>query len=215
MKKLFKICFIFIIATGIYLCFQFNIIPLPYFTANDFKIQTLKSKIDCDNDGIDDYTDIFIGARKYVDTKPKYKSEYYAGGYPPDGIGVCTDVVWNAFLNAGYDLKSLVDKDIKNNLSEYTSIEKPDPNIDFRRVQNLKIFFKRNAEELTLDTEKIEEWQPGDIIIYNKHIGILSDKRNFKGKPYLIHNAGQPVLEEDALTRLEIIGHYRWNKDNY
>lgn len=31
------------------------------------------------------------------------------GGYPPDNIGVCIDVVWRAFANAGYSLKDMVD----------------------------------------------------------------------------------------------------------
>ena len=34
---------------------------------------------------------------------------------PPDTEGVCTDVIWRAFKNAGYSLKDMVDEDIKNN----------------------------------------------------------------------------------------------------
>ena len=45
------------------------------------------------------------------------------------------------------------------------------------------------------------------------HIGIISDKRNKKGVPYLIHNGGQPIREEDILERYNeyepITGHYR------
>ena len=45
------------------------------------------------------------------------------------------------------------------------------------------------------------------------HIGIVSDKRNSKGIPYLIHNTGQPFREEDALEQYSkynpISGHYR------
>ena len=37
------------------------------------------------------------GIRAYFDTKPHYASKYYAGGYPDDGLGVCTDVVWQGF----------------------------------------------------------------------------------------------------------------------
>jgi uncharacterized protein YijF (DUF1287 family) len=190
-----------------------NIIPKKSYTADNFGITTIKSNEDYNNSNIDDYTDILNGARKYVETKPKYKSAYYAGEYPPGGVGVCTDVIWSAFKEAGYNLKDLVDEDIKNNLSSYLTITKPDPNIDFRRVRNLYIFFERNATSLTLDSNKIEEWQPGDIVVYDKsHIAIISDKRNKNGKPYIIHHGGQPVLEEDALTRMIIIGHYRWTK---
>lgn len=192
----------------------FNLIPKKSYTASDFGIETIKSNIDYDNDGIDDYTDIMLGARKDAQNMPKYKSAYYAGGYPPDNEGVCTDLVWRALKNAGYSLKDLVDEDIKNNLSSYEKIEKPDPNIDFRRVYNLKVFFDRNTNKLTNNVYEIAQWQPGDIVIFEEsHIGIISDKRNKKGIPYLIHNTAQPVREEDVLERYKdiIAGHYRWN----
>lgn len=151
----------------------FSIIPKKYYTAEDFGIETIKSRIDYDNDGIDDYTDIMLGARQDAENMPTYRSAYYAGGYPPDNEGVCTDLVWRAFKNAGYILKDMVDEDIKNNLSEYKNISTPDPNIDFRRVYNLKVFFERNSENLTTDINKVEEWQPGDIVIFEKLILVL------------------------------------------
>lgn len=40
------------------------------------------SSLDKDGDGIDDQVDILEGAIAYVNTHPKYKSAYYAGGYP-------------------------------------------------------------------------------------------------------------------------------------
>ena len=43
-------------------------------------------------------------------------------------------------------------------------------------------------------------------------IGIVSDKRNKNGIPYLIHNSGQLKREEDALLSCgEISGHFRFN----
>lgn len=110
----------------------------------------------------------------------------------------------------------MVDEDIKNNVKEYPRVEgKPDTNIDFRRVGNLKTFFERNAKTLTTDLSKIEEWQPGDIVTFGiSHIGIISDKRNKNGIPYLIHNAGQPLREEDTLELNhsidKISGHFRY-----
>ena len=185
------------------------------YTAEDFGIETLISETDYDNDGIDDYTDILQGAKIEAKNKPKYKSAYYVGGYPPEGEGVCTDVIWRALKNAGYLLKDMVDEDIKNNVSEYPRVNgKPDPNIDFRRVSNLKVYFDRNQISLTTDLSKISEWQPGDIVTFGTtHIGIISDKRNSKGIPYLIHNTGQPFREEDVLELYgkneQISGHYR------
>lgn len=185
------------------------------YYAKDFDIETVISKTDCDNDGIDDYTDILQGAKIEAENKPTYKSAYYSGGYPPDNEGVCTDVIWRALKNAGYSLKDMVDEDIKNNVDEYPRVDgKPDSNIDFRRVPNLKVYFERNQINLTTDLSKIEEWQPGDIVVFgSSHIGIISDKRNKKGIPYLLHNGGQPLREEDILevyNKYEpITGHYR------
>lgn len=185
------------------------------YYAEDFGITTIKSESDKDADGIDDYTDILLGARAEAERKPTYKSEYYAGGYPPDTEGVCTDVIWRALRDAGYTLKDMVDEDIAQNVSEYPRVQgKPEPNIDFRRVPNLKVYFQRNHITLTNDLSLIAEWQPGDIVVFgSSHIGIISDKRNKKGIPYLIHNGGQPNREEDILELYNkyepITGHYR------
>ena len=191
-----------------------------YYTAQDFDIEVLKSPVDANNNGIDDYTDIMLGARLDAQNHPHYDARYWSGGYPPDNIGVCADLVWRAFKNAGYDLKTMIDYDIKNNPDVY-NIAKIDPNIDFRRVRNLYHFFTRYAENLTLNIEEIEAWQPGDIVIFGEnhnHIGIISDKRNQKGIPYLIHNSGQLFREEDVLEikaqKNKITGHFRFNAQN-
>jgi uncharacterized protein len=183
-----------------------------YYSAADFGITTVESSNDKNNNGADDYKDILLGARADAERRPVYRNAYYKGGYPPDDEGVCTDVVWRAFKNAGYNLKDMVDADIADNISAYVRVGgSPDPNIDFRRVPNLKVFFERNAVSLTLDTSKIEEWQPGDIITYGEtHIAIVSDRRNKDGQPYIIHNLGQYNREEDALTSKVISGHFRF-----
>lgn len=169
------------------------------------------SQVDKDKDGIDDQTDILKGALDYVATNPKYKSQYYSTGYPDDEYGVCTDVVANACLSAGYDLKELIQQDISANSSEY-NIEKPDANIDFRRVTNLKVYFSNTAISLTTDVGDVEAWQGGDIVIFERHIGIVSDRRNKNGVPYVIHHNDpyQKTYEEDILQkRTDIVGHYR------
>ena len=188
-----------------------KIIPRKQYTAAYFGIETLKSDVDYNKNGIDDYTDILIGARKYKDTNPVYDSTYYVGGYPPAGIGVCTDVIWASLKNAGYNLKEMFDQDVLDNLDYYTTIGYVDPNIDFRRVDNLELFFDHKIISLTLDPSAVAEWQPGDMVVYPGHIGIISDIRNKDGHPYVIHHAGgKPVLEEDSLTSREITGHYRF-----
>lgn len=180
------------------------------FPAERFGIETVISSCDEDGDGIDNYTDILLSARAYISTQPEYKSVYYAGGYPTDNHGVCTDVIWHALAGAGIDLKAMIDADIKQNTDEYPTIEKPDPNIDFRRVRNLDVFFKRYATSLTCDKSDIAEWQPGDIVVISpSHIAIVSDKRNRKGVPYIIHHSERGAVEADDLYFYTIIGHYR------
>ena len=183
------------------------------FTAEHFGIDTPQGPMDYNGNGIDDYTDILLGARKDAENHPKYDDSYYVGGYPPDNIGVCTDVVWRAFKNAGYSLRDMVDKDIRTRPEAYPKITEPDNNIDFRRVRNLRIFFDTYAIALTLDINETDQWQPGDIVIFgeNKHIGIISDKRNKYGQPYVIHNSGQRNREEDYLSRAKVTGHYRFD----
>ena len=169
------------------------------------------STVDADGDGVDDQTDVLNNAQAYVDTHPKYKSCYYQTGYPDDDYGVCTDVVAFALKNAGYDLQALVDADIREHPQWY-DIQQPDANIDFRRVRNLKVFFAHHAVVLTTDVSQIEEWQGGDIVIFKKHIGIVSDRRNRDGVPYVIHHNSpwQSVYEQDILEkRSDIVGHYR------
>lgn len=223
--KVLKRIFIAIVIIFIILVIAFSGILIfqkykKVYSAKDFGIETIISKTDYDNDSIDDYTDILQGARIEAENKLTYKSAYYSGGYPPKSEGVCTDVIWRAMKNAGYSLKDMVDEDIKSNTDKYPRVEgKPDPNIDFRRVPNLKVYFERNQISLTTDLSKIEEWQPGDIVIFGtRHIGIISDKRNKKGIPYLIHNGGQPLREEDILELYNqyenISGHFRIKDTN-
>ncbi len=205
--------FAMVIIVGAGLLYKWNFISHPYYYNKDFGIADYKSPVDGNGDGIDDQTDILEGVRAYIATNPKYKSVYYAGGYPDDEYGVCTDVVAQGFLNAGYDLMELVSADIAEAPEEY-NIDIPDKNIDFRRVRNLLVFFNRHATSLTTDVNEIEEWQGGDIIVFESHIGIISDKRNKDGVSFIIHHGSptQAGYEQDILDgRDDIVGHFRWN----
>ena len=189
--------------------------PRDTYTASDFGISVLKSSADYNENGQDDYRDFLLGARKDAENHPVYDGSYREEGWPPEDIGVCADVIWRAFREAGYDLRAMVDTDVAAHVEDYPRIKEPDSNIDFRRVVNLKVFFEKYAEHLTLDETQIAEWQPGDIVIFgaNKHIGIVSDKRRADGVCYIIHNGGQPHREEDYLARtsMAITGHYRFD----
>lgn len=206
----FLITIVIIIIT-IYILLYNKIYIKNYYTNEDFNIENYISDTDKDGDGIDDQSDILQNVREYISTKPKYKSKYYDTGYPDDEYGVCTDVIAFGLLGAGYDLMELVNEDIVNHPLDY-DITNVDKNIDFRRVRNLKIYFDRKAISLTTDVNEIEQWQGGDIVVFEKHIGIISDKRNKKGIPYVIHHANPYQLnyEEDILEhRDDIVGHYR------
>jgi uncharacterized protein YijF (DUF1287 family) len=90
--------------------------------------------------------------------------------------------------------------------------ESSDPNINFRRVRNLRVFFERYAKSLSISTSDPEDWMAGDIVIYNGHIALCSDKRNAVGLPYIIHH-GNPedgAVEANQLESMQIVGHYRF-----
>lgn len=178
------------------------------WTAEPVVVPRILAGHDEDGDGKDDLEDFVLGARAEVERRAIYQDGYYAGGHPPEGIGVCTDLIWRAFRQAGYDLKYMVDSDIAANIEAYPRVDgSPEPNIDFRRVPNLTSFFERHADELTLeiipgDVENLSQWQGGDIVVYGKpfpHIGIVSDKRRADGVPLLIHNGGPFASEADDL----------------
>ena len=183
---------------------------LDKWKTSDIEVPFITSDVDYDSDGIDDYTDILNGARSFIAMNPKYKSAYYAEGYPDDGYYVCSDLIWYALSEAGYDFKEMIDEDIKNNQSDY-DIDVIDSNIDFRRVRNIRVFLEKYTEKLTTDASDYTAWQGGDIVVYENHIGIVSDKRNNKGISYIIHHDGYHNYEEDGLTRKKIVGHYRFN----
>ena len=212
MKKFFFFIFIVLLIIFITYIFYFlNVIPHKSYDNNYFNILTYKSNIDMDNDNVDDQTDILQNAKEYIKRRPKYKSKYYSTGYPNDEYGVCTDVIAISLLNSGYDLQELVYQDILQNKQNY-DIDTIDRNIDFRRVRNLNVYFKNNHISLTTDITKIDEWQGGDIVVFKEHIGLISDKRNQNGIPFVIHHSNpfQIRYEEDILeNRDDIIGHYR------
>ncbi|MGN1389199.1 MAG: DUF1287 domain-containing protein [Bulleidia sp.] len=177
----------------------------------DREIPARISQTDEDGDEIDDQTDILQSALRYTETHPSYQSRYYADGYPDDGCGVCTDLVAAALKGSGYDLRELVDQDIRQNPQDY-EVETPDANIDYRRVKNLQVWFRNHAISCSMDLNEIEDWQGGDIVIFLNHIGIVSDHRNAEGIPYVIHHSGpfQRRYEEDILEhRDDLSGHYR------
>jgi len=210
-KRIKRVGVLLFSCVSFFILSMYNFNPFKTYTNADFNISTYVSPYDQDQDGMDDQSDILSSVRTYIATKPKYQSKYYGSGYPDDEYGVCTDVVAFGLLGSGYDLMMLVNNDVKARNDVY-KINTIDKKIDFRRVNNLKIFFDEHALSLTIDVHDIHAWQGGDIIVFKKHIGVVSDKRNKKGIPYVIHHGSpyQLFYEEDIVEqRSDIIGHYR------
>lgn len=159
---------------------------------------------------------IMLAARDYItDADLRYDSAYFDEGYPPEHVGVCTDVVWKSFQSIDVNLKELVDWDIEHNPQEYADVlTVADPNIDFRYVPTLERFFQRKATVLTNDVSDILSWMPGDIVTFESdHVAIISDIRNLWGQPYVIQHGEDPAAEEDRLDAVDgkqVSGHFRW-----
>lgn len=184
------------------------------------EVPLMVASIDRNANGTPDALDLVAGARREVEVMTEYDAAYY-NGYPPEGKGACTDVVWRAYREAGCGLKEMLDKDIREHPSAYGQTgKKPEPNIDFRRVPNLAVFFSRHAKRLTTEVrpgevDNLVEWQPGDIVVFGPpidHIGVISDHRRRDGVPLVIHNAGPYASETEVLLSWssKITHHFRF-----
>jgi len=156
--------------------------------------------------------------------KVKYDGSYRRIGFPygdvPQNIGVCTDVIIRSYRKLGIDLQQRVNDDMNKRFFEYPSFSKwgmsrPDPNIDHRRVPNLRAFFAKNAVNLPL-SNNANDYRPGDIVTWDitpslPHIGIVTNLISQDNKrPIIAHNIGKGPQLEDVLFKLKITGHYRY-----
>lgn len=156
-----------------------------------------------------------------VEYDPSYFSMDYPNGDIPANKGVCTDVIIRAYRKLDIDLQKEVHEDMEENFEDYPDIwglTKTDKNIDHRRVPNLMVFFSRHGEEL-IKSQQPEDYDVGDIVCWNlgggiTHIGIVVDKKSDDGKRNMVvHNIGQGQVLSDCLFDFEIIGHYRYIKE--
>ena len=146
---------------------------------------------------------------------PQYYSLDYPGGDVPPGRGVCTDVIIRTYRQLGIDLQELVHKDMQKHFNLYPKrwgMKHTDTNIDHRRVPNLMTFFKRFGQTLPV-TDKPEDYQPGDIVVWDLgngilHIGVVVNKKAWNGNYKIVHNIGSGQVVEDVLFAWKIIGHY-------
>jgi uncharacterized protein YijF (DUF1287 family) len=151
---------------------------------------------------------------------PAYVRLPYPRGDVPLERGVCTDVVIRALRAAlDLDLQQLVHEDMTVAFSEYPTtwgLRRPDPNIDHRRVPNLRRYFERQGWSVGV-SRNAADFRPGDIVtctvgLNRPHIMVVSDRRSAKGVPLVIHNIGSGAREEDRLFAFPMTGHYRVGK---
>ena len=165
--------------------------------------------------------DLVVAARTQTRSAVTYDGSYVRIAYPmgdvPADRGVCTDVLIRAYRTIGIDLQVLVHVDMKGNFSAYPQLwglNKPDTNIDHRRVPNLQRFLERAGAKLT--GQEAESYLAGDIVTWMlpgnlPHIGIVSDRKaSGADRPLIIHNIGAGPREEDMLHSYPITGHYRY-----
>ncbi len=149
-----------------------------------------------------------------------YREISFPWGDVPQNIGVCTDVVIRSYRKLGIDLQQRVFDDMSRNFSVYPNLPKwelsqADPNIDHRRVLNLRVFFARHGMALPR-TNNPNDYRPGDIVTWDitadtHHIGIITNQvSDDKKRPLIVHNIGKGPKLEDILFTMQITGHYRY-----
>ncbi len=149
----------------------------------------------------------------------RYRKIGYPGGDVPDHIGVCTDLIVRAYRGVGIDLQREVHEDMTAGFEAYPNLwglKGPDPNIDHRRVPNLRVFFERRGAMLPVTSDP-DDYRPGDLVTWSlpgsrPHIGIVAARRSDDGsRPLVIHNIGAGPAIEDVLFRFPVTGHYRYH----
>lgn len=160
-------------------------------------------------------------ARKQIGVTTSYDPAYVSLDYPngdvPMDRGVCIDVVIRALRTQGTDLQKEIHEDMKAHFSKYPKIwglKRTDRNIDHRRVPNLRTYLTRKGKGLPVG-EDPANYQAGDIVTCTvpgnrPHVVIVSGRKNSEGVPYIIHNIGSGVREEDRLFAFPITDHFRW-----
>jgi len=168
--------------------------------------------------------DLVKAAKERTTKKVTYDGTYFSIPYPngdvPSNIGVCTDVVIRSFRKLGVDLQKEVHEDMLENFSLYPSkqiwgLNRPDKNIDHRRVPNLRVFFERQGVSLNISKDP-KKYLPGDLVTWmlpsnSPHIGVVVDKKSADGvTPLIVHNIGLGPKMNDILFDYLITGHYRY-----
>jgi len=150
---------------------------------------------------------------------PTYFVIPYPGGDVPAEVGVCTDEVIRSYRAVGVDLQRLVHEDMKANFALYPrkwGLNRPDTNIDHRRVPNLMVFLERQGAARPV-TAEARDYGPGDVVTWDlggglTHIGIVVavPSEADGDRLQIVHNIGAGPKMEDVLFAWKITGHYRF-----
>lgn len=152
---------------------------------------------------------------------PAYVVIPYPDGDVPADTGVCTDVVIRSYRQLGIDLQQQVHEDMRSDFRAYPQLwglNRPDSNIDHRRVPNLRRYFTRKGQSLPVSREG-SHYLPGDLVTWTlpgnlAHIGIVVAQRSADGqRPLIVHNIGAGPKREDILFEFPVTGHYRYAPD--
>jgi uncharacterized protein YijF (DUF1287 family) len=149
---------------------------------------------------------------------PAWAAIPYPNGDPAPDRGVCTDVVIRSLRAAGIDLQQRIHEDILRRPAAYTTVTRPDRNIDHRRVTPMLTYLRAHAASLPKTFEDASSWRPGDVVVWAfrpcpacspDHVGIVSDRVGPRGLPLVLHNLGPAPTEDDRLDAWTILGHFR------
>jgi uncharacterized protein YijF (DUF1287 family) len=180
---------------------------------------------DADRDGIPDPLDILIGGKKVAVDAAPYGGGYIIIDYPngdiPRDKGVCTDVIIRAARNAGFDLQSALQRDIRAARRAYPMVKRPNSSIDHRRVKTILPYFVRNWDRRKVELDAADDpLRPGDVVFFDTfpskpgpdHIGIVSDTPGPSGLPLVINSwtDGFKTSEMDLLSFVPVTHRFRY-----
>jgi len=145
-----------------------------------------------------------------------YRIIDYPNGDVPSNIGVCTDVIIRAYRITGYDFQESIHRSIAGRMDYYYPVrtknygDKPDSNIDHRRVRIIKKYLDLHWPDSRITD--IKDYQPGDILFWdNWHIGILIDEKiSGTNRYYCVHNIGSGPVKADVYYDEEKLEHFRF-----
>lgn len=160
-------------------------------------------------------------SREPVTFDGAYYQISYPGGDIPPGKGNAADVIVRAYRRTGIDLQKEVHEDMKSDFRLYPQLWGalgPDPNIDHRRVANLRRFFERKGTTIEASRDP-QDYQPGDIVVWSladaePHIGIVVPGPGRRAaERWVVHHKDGDLRWEDVLFDFRIEARFRYPAD--